>query len=628
MIPPRRVPIIDTVLNCLFTAKSIFFARPKFGPLNLRESRSPLSLIVKYFFEFSKFKNTGQGWNNLVELNEISSTLGSGNLYPRGLWARFCANAVCSSFHALTVHLVDTGKMKALDMPSLTTPHLIYLSLPRNTRDSLFPKITKLQQDLVPYASGANLSRTSLNFHRSELEGVNSYWMRFFDSWKRHVSSVECQVPIDANTVLAVMAQCRIRSTRQTMFDKYMEISNPTDKTKIILELLKVRKAMATNLGRKSWSDLEAHLLGVEDHQTLEKELVGMWKFLIPAVKETMKRMDPLLNFSKNELGPLTESINYFDELFLLEKVKPVSGQEIWENLAATPENVLRIFQLTGKLFGVTFDPVVTSWLTQGWSSKSLIFKCSDNTSTLGYVYVNLWRNGKGSAIAGATPLCTGHVKLSLELHKGGVLDKHFFSGDVVSLMMHEIAHAIHHLVNPGNFFNQQPLDFIELPSVYAETFGRTTAAIREILPRAKNDEIDAAGKHVFWFLKLLQNVAVYQTIHSSSLNLEKVTVQELANFSRAVAQKFWPTKLPANYDALQEPAMWMTSIGQSRIAYLRNYFRAYSLCDLPAGSVADILKIPGEPGYHARVLAGETPPHPLRNLTQRESRIGEKLKM
>ena len=625
MIPPRRFPLIDIALNSFFSASANFAAllgRVKTeGPLNLRDSRSPASLVLRFLY-FKRSRN----WDKLVEINEHATILGSGVIYPRGFWSRICSVGVCSAFHSLVSKLVDSREITPLHIPSLTTTHLIYLALPQ--RDVILPKLLNFQQKLLPYASGANLPRTTLKFKKTDLDGITPYWMRFFDSWKRHVSSVECEVPIDPNTVLAVMAQCRVRNTRQLVFDKFMEISNPPEKTRTILDLLILRKQMANSLGKKSWSDLEAQLLGAEDHLALEKELVEMWKKLLPAVKDTLKRMNPSTVFSKSELGPLTESINFFDEANLLEKVIPVSGQEIWENLAATPENVLKIFQLTGKLFGVTFEPVVTRWLREGWPKDSLIFKCSNGTSNIGYVYVNLWRQERGSAIAGSTPLGKGHVKLSLELHKGGIFDKHFFSGDFVALMMHEVAHAIHHLVYPGNSFNQQPLDFIELPSVYAETYGRTAGAVQQLLPGASEKQIEAAGKNVFWFLKLLQNVAVYQAIHSHGFNLEKASLQDLKDYSRAVAQKFWPTKLPQNFDALHEPCMWMTSIGQSRVAYLRNYFRAYSICDLAPGKMSETLKIPGEPSYHARVLAGEKPPHPLRDLKAAESRIAEKLKI
>jgi hypothetical protein len=169
--------------------------------------------------------------------------------------------------------------------------------------------------------------------------------------------------------------------------------------------------------------------------------------------------------------------------------------------------------------------------------------------------------------------------------------------------------------VTPGHRLLEQPLDYMELPSVYSEVMSYSEATHKALLPHATSKQLQGGKMNIFWMLKILRGAAVYQALHSSAFNPDSSSPAQLQIFARKVAQRFWPTKLPPNFDALAEAALWMASGGETRLAYLRNYVKAFSFADQPIGSLAAIVEIPPTDCFATQALAGAKPPHPLLNF-------------
>ena len=633
-MPPRWVPVISPVLNCAFSIRGWLRRKPPIPalladshrdrPISLRECRSVLGL----WYVYRKQKFTGDVRSSFNSMGKVIDLVrGIVSASGRGIWLKLGGEAMIRNFQDLQVSGVRKEKNVELFNPG-NLSRSIELAM-SDAGNSSFSSLWEAQQALAKDASGVSGKQEKLWFSKAGLAGVSDYWMLFFQDWRGGLGRPgECVVHVDGGSTAAILRECSVRSTREKVFHSYQRNRVGEGFHNRILVLLKERQKIASKLGFSSWGQLEDSGLPEFNNDRRAKYKVDeIWAALLPAVKCEVEKMEKSKKNIKpkksKDFGPLTD-IDVIDESFLRD-LRVHSKL----TLPANYDTVVKLLRIVGKVFDVQFNKEGgISWIKHGWGKETLVFRVTKLTGeSLGFIYLNLWRSGKGSSLAGAGEIAKGHISIEMQFFKGQLLEQRRFEFEEMGALAHEVAHAIHFLLYPGNQYFMAPLDVNEFPSVLMEVLFYQKDTINALFPKLSTEDLINSSRNIFSYLRMLRSLAVYEAIHSVDFDPSTQTSTDLVKLARKIAQKYWPVVLPESFDPLAEDvAMWMVSSdGSSRAAYMENYLRAHTIISkygckhLLKGGLANklqtnFLKKDFSNNFVAHVAQRKSPKHPFVN--------------
>lgn len=289
---------------------------------------------------------------------------------------------------------------------------------------------------------------------------------------------------------LPVMQYADNRGLREKMYrancTRASELGeNPDwDNTKIIQDLLKLRKQEAGLLGYRNFAEVS---LVPKMADTPEEVIAFLEELAKRARPSAEKDMVELKAFASGELG--LDDLQAWDLAYASEKLRQkryvFSEQEVKQYF---PENkvVDGLFSLVSKLYGITIKPDQAPV----WHKDVKFFRIEKDGRLVGQFYMDLYaRTGKrgGAWMDDArsrrltanglqTPVAYLNCNFSAPMMKDGKLQPSLFTHDEVQTLFHEFGHGMHHLMTQVDDLGVSGIsgvewDAVELPSQFMENF-------------------------------------------------------------------------------------------------------------------------------------------------------------
>ncbi len=384
-----------------------------------------------------------------------------------------------------------------------------------------------------------------------------------------------------------------VRSSRERILKGHYEAFGKVPEFNLALvELLKVRREYATQLGFSSWTEMQARASGFESE-------FGPIEFLSSLYKDSQPHMNALLSQSRQlkMFDPKHKLTCPTDEGYFLTQLRNSLGSsEIFAKKArkhfeyrACVRKLLRILE---NLFGVIFTPVEVTNFTHGWHPSVMAFKLERKVETsehadtkLGHIYIDLFRR-KGIAMG---PHCTplypsNHVRVYMGLeppYRSDVTFKkeRYFTPEEITALMHELGHCMHILLRPKHGpVAQLPLDMREAVSIMTEIYTETDEFVNNLCDNSVTpaEKDSAFRRDVYFYIDIIRNVAVHEAIHSTKFD---PFAGDAATEMERIAKESFAKFTPMHVDEWMSPfagelANYLLD-GESRIGYLISYIRA-----------------------------------------------------
>jgi peptidyl-dipeptidase Dcp len=280
------------------------------------------------------------------------------------------------------------------------------------------------------------------------------------------------------------------RELREKMYKAYLERcshGDSSDNSKIINQIVKLRLDKAKLLGYPSYAALA---LDEEMAKTPENAYALLDQLWQPSLELAKKELEEMKAIKKAETGD--DSFESWDWWYYAEKVRKqkydLNEEELRPYLSLS--NVLQgIFQLSNRLWGITFRPVSVPVYHPECVAYEVLDK--DN-SHLGILYFDFYpRPGKqGGAWCGTyrdahyengkrvAPVVTIVANVSRPATKNGVA---LLNLDEAETLFHEFGHALHSLFSQVKYTGLAGVeqDFVELPSQIMENWAFEPAMLR-----------------------------------------------------------------------------------------------------------------------------------------------------
>ena len=280
------------------------------------------------------------------------------------------------------------------------------------------------------------------------------------------------------------------RELREKMYKAYLERcshGDSSDNSKIINQIVKLRLDKAKLLGYPSYAALA---LDEEMAKTPENAYALLDQLWQPSLELAKKELEEMKAIKKAETGD--DSFESWDWWYYAEKVRKqkydLNEEELRPYLSLS--NVLQgIFQLSNRLWGITFRPVSVPVYHPECVAYEVLDK--DN-SHLGILYFDFYpRPGKqGGAWCGTyrdahyengkrvAPGVTIVANVSRPATKNGVA---LLNLDEAETLFHEFGHALHSLFSQVKYTGLAGVeqDFVELPSQIMENWAFEPAMLR-----------------------------------------------------------------------------------------------------------------------------------------------------
>jgi len=315
---------------------------------------------------------------------------------------------------------------------------------------------------------------------------------------------------------LPVLQYCDNRSLRETLYRAYAtrasEFSKPEwDNTKLISDILKLKKEEAQTLGFNNYAELSLATKMADSPKQVTEFLDTLAKRAKPYAERDMQE---LAAYAK-KLG--IEDMQSWDVGYVSEKLREdkyaFSDQEVKQYF---PESkVLEgLFKVTETIFGVQVKKAEAPL----WHEDAAFYQINDsNGKPIAYFYLDLYarNNKRGGAWmdeaitrrkkSGVVELPVAFLTCNFSAPVGG--KPALFTHDEVNTMFHEFGHGLHHMLTQVDEYGVSGIkgvewDAVELPSQFMENFCWEWEVLRHMtahvdtgaqLPRELFDKMVAA---------------------------------------------------------------------------------------------------------------------------------------
>jgi oligopeptidase A len=315
---------------------------------------------------------------------------------------------------------------------------------------------------------------------------------------------------------IPVLQYANNRALRELLYRAYAtrasEFSKPEwDNTKLISEILKLKKEEAQMLGFNNYAELSLATKMADSPKQVTEFLDTLAKRAKPYAERDMQE---LTNYAKN-LG--IADMQSWDVSYVSEKLREekyaFSDQEVKQYF---PESkvLAGLFKVTETIFGVQVQKAKAPL----WHEDASFYQISDSSNNpIAYFYLDLYaRNNKrggawmDEAITrrkkdGSVELPAAFLTCNFSAPVGG--KPALFTHDEVITMFHEFGHGLHHMLTQVDEYSVSGIkgvewDAVELPSQFMENFCWEWEVLRHMtahantgaqLPRELFDKMVAA---------------------------------------------------------------------------------------------------------------------------------------
>ncbi|MCL5260222.1 MAG: M3 family metallopeptidase [Gammaproteobacteria bacterium] len=289
---------------------------------------------------------------------------------------------------------------------------------------------------------------------------------------------------------IAIMQYADSRRIRRETYTAYITRAskcgpnpNKWDNSKIITEILKLRKQLAQLIGFNNYTEFSlATKMAKQPKQVLDF-LNQLAHYSLTHAKHEFAELRAFAkkNYAIKKLYPW--DLAYFSEK--LREQKFAISEEKLRAYFPLPQVLTGLFEIAKRLYGITVKEKINHNV---WDPQVKFFAIYDQKSKLrGQLYLDLYaRTNKRSGAwadacrsrrrlkngATATPLCYLVCNFNSPLAKQPALLTH---NDVTTLF-HEFGHCLHHLLSTQDYldasgFHGVPWDAVELPSQFMENW-------------------------------------------------------------------------------------------------------------------------------------------------------------
>jgi len=315
---------------------------------------------------------------------------------------------------------------------------------------------------------------------------------------------------------LPVLQYCDNRDLRETLYRAYAtrasELSKPEwDNTKLISDILKLKKEEAQTLGFNNYAELSLATKMADSPKQVTDFLDTLAKRAKPYAERDMQE---LIAYAK-KLG--IDEMQSWDVAYVSEKLREekyaFSDQEVKQYF---PESkvLAGLFKVTETIFGVQVQKSEAPL----WHEDAAFYQISDNAGKpIAYFYLDLYarNNKRGGAWmdeaitrrkkSGVVELPVAFLTCNFSAPVGG--KPALFTHDEVITMFHEFGHGLHHMLTQVDEYGVSGIkgvewDAVELPSQFMENFCWEWEVLRHMtahvdtgaqLPRELFDKMVAA---------------------------------------------------------------------------------------------------------------------------------------
>ncbi|KAG5476459.1 hypothetical protein LSCM1_04165 [Leishmania martiniquensis] len=370
-----------------------------------------------------------------------------------------------------------------------------------------FQKVVQLQKELASlcteFQHNISEDKTEVHFAADALKGVPESAL----SALQRTGDDKYMLKMDYPTYFAIMKNCEVASTRQTMARAFTNRAFPVN-DKLLKEIIEKRHQLAVILGYPSFAHLYISDKMAKTPETAQTFVDG----LIPKVQKKWAEEASLL---KKHLHPSCSlspagDIEVYDIPFMINQIKKkllnVSETEIQEYFPMDA-TVKALFDIYQSFFDVTFLQVDNGSELWHNDAKTLVVNDNKNGNVLGYIILDLFpREGKYShacchSVVPPIQLTEGENEFSPAL---AVVIANFpaatterpalFLHDDVETFFHEFGHAIHSLMGRTRMATfagtRVKRDFVELPSQMLEEWLWEPEILEKITSHYKTKEV------------------------------------------------------------------------------------------------------------------------------------------
>jgi len=279
---------------------------------------------------------------------------------------------------------------------------------------------------------------------------------------------------VDARPVLTYAAN---EELRKRMYIESYSVAYPKN-LEVLEHMLAVRSEIAHLLGYPNWASYD-----------MASRMAGDVKTVSAFIDRVVAAAGPKATREANDLLALKQrdvpnaSLQVWDRAYYGELARRASYN--FDSQALRPylpfDRVLAgVFDVTGRIFGVTFRPV--SAVITVWHPSVRVYEMLDGTRLVGRVYLDLHpRENKAATTASVTTVRGGvegrhlpEVVLVASLPGGQPGDPGLMTHDEVRTLFHEFGHVVHRLVGGHRQWSgvnslAMERDFVEAPSQMLE---------------------------------------------------------------------------------------------------------------------------------------------------------------
>ena len=536
-----RTPFLDTLRNLVAVW---VLPRRRTGPFSLREYRSSIRTIL---------------------LTRKSTTLNSselgGVLDPKiiggGRWFRFWSARVRKTLLARS-----TGPFSA---PAELAGSMDFESIAslRRTMGALFFKFPKLHFP-IQQVRGLEFQKRRLECH---LRNHGKFEIRCDGTGHEFASYI------------------KNRGSREKILKAYYGVFDQSEEFHTaILAVLEQRQTFAQSRGFRSWNELQLAASGIASEEAGSAILGHIYSKVQLGPKMHAMRKIPL-DVPNSKGATSSAAADSTDESFLITSLR--RGRPVVANPSVFEYKkvIERIVTKLETLFKAKISHAQLDLTRHGWHPTVLAFKVIAGEKE-GFIYLDLFRRGMSSPLAGSPPHCSVLSKCHVRIHMGLLppyrseitfRKERNLTYEEITALWHEFGHAMHVLLRPDDApVSQLPLDMREAPSILCELYSLTDECMDWLSENQLTKAEKASLKRdEFFYLDIIRNIAVSDFLHSSKFDPFAATPAQLREEARRVYSQFSPIKVAEFVNPLGGELSNYLLDGESRTGYLLSYIRA-----------------------------------------------------
>lgn len=296
-------------------------------------------------------------------------------------------------------------------------------------------------------------------------------------------------ITLDAPSRIAFLTYAQDRGLREQVFKGYIERGNrndANDNKQLVLDIARLRSQKAKLLGHKDWGSYVVSNEMAKTTAAVYDLLDEIWTPALEGAKAEVAEMQPLLN--ADVPGATFEAWDWWFYADKVRKQKYALDEEALKPYFSLDNTVRGIFELSNRLFGLTFRPVNIPVYHKDCSAYEVLD--ADN-SLIGIIYFDFFprasknngawcgnyriqRYDNGERVAPIVSIVCNFTPPTGDKPA-------LFTLEEVETLFHEFGHALHFLLSDVKYrgLTWTEGDFIELPSQVMENWAVSPEMLR-----------------------------------------------------------------------------------------------------------------------------------------------------